>query len=123
MILIHGTNKPWGVGRKVTHGCLRLYPEDIPHLYEMVEVGTPVRMVREPVKVGLQRGRVHVEVHDDPDVRVDLLAEAKRLLASRHLLDRIDPEKLLAVVRERKGIPVDVSADPKGGEPEPITRK
>jgi L,D-transpeptidase ErfK/SrfK len=116
MILIHGTNKPWGVGRKVTHGCLRLYPEDIPHLYAMVEVGTLVKMVREPVKVGLQMGRVNVEAHDDPDVRVDMLAEARRLLASRGLLDRVDAEKLLAAVRERKGIPIDVSADPEGGE-------
>jgi L,D-transpeptidase ErfK/SrfK len=117
MILIHGTNKPWGVGRKVTHGCLRLYPEDIPHLYELVEVGTPVKMVREPVKVGLQRGRVHVEVHDDPDVRIDALAEAKRLLVSRGLLERVDPDRLLAVAKERRGLPVDVSNDPRVNEP------
>jgi L,D-transpeptidase ErfK/SrfK len=115
-ILIHGTNKPWGVGRKVTHGCLRLYPEDIPHLYKLVHVGSPVMIVREPVKVGLQRGRVFVEVHRDPDFRVDALAEAKRLLSKRRLLDRVDGRRLGAAVRERLGIPVDVSNDVGGHE-------
>lgn len=110
-ILVHGTNKPWGVGRKVSHGCLRLYPEDIPHLYKLVDVGTPVRMVREPVKVGWQRGRVYVEAHDDSDIRIDVLAESKRLLTSRKLIDRVDAHKLQSVTRELKGIPVDVSMD------------
>jgi len=110
-ILIHGTDKPFGVGRKASHGCLRLYPEDIPHLYERVAVGTRVTIVREPVKVGLRESRVYVEVHGDDDARVDPLAEARRLLARRGLLDRIDARKLDAAVREQKGIPVDVSAD------------
>jgi L,D-transpeptidase ErfK/SrfK len=115
-ILIHGTNKPWGVGMKVTHGCLRLYPEDIPHLYKLVQVGSPVMIVREPVKVGLQRGRVFVEVHRDPDVRIDALAEAKRLLSKRRLLDRVDSRRLGTAVREHLGIPVDVSTDVGGHE-------
>lgn len=115
-ILIHGTNKPWGVGMKVTHGCLRLYPEDIPHLYKLVQVGSPVMIVREPVKVGLQRGRVFVEVHRDPDVRIDALAEAKRLLSKRRLLDRVDSRRLGTAVREHLGIPVDISTDVGGHE-------
>jgi len=110
-VLIHGTNTPFCVGRKASHGCLRLYPEDIPNLYDRVPLGTRVAIVREPVKVGLRDGRVYVEVHADTDSRIDLLAEANRLLVGRGVLDRIDPRKLKAAVTERKGYPVDVSAE------------
>ena len=110
-ILIHGTDTPFGVGRRASHGCLRLYPEDIPHLYERVPVGTRVAIVREPVKVGLREGRVYVEAHPDDSARVDYAAEARRLLSRRGLLDRVEARKLDAAVRERRGIPVDVSAE------------
>lgn len=110
--LIHGTNKPFGIGRKVTHGCVRLYPEDIPYLYAMVDVGTHVTFVREPVKVGLRRGRVFVEVHQDEEAEIDALAEAKRLLTRRRLLERVDEKKLDDAVREHNGMPVDVTVEP-----------
>ena len=61
--LIHGTNKPAGVGMQVTHGCMRLYPEHIEELYKMVAVDTPVRIVNQPQKVGWSDGRLWVEVH------------------------------------------------------------
>ncbi len=107
-ILIHGTNRPLGVGRRVSHGCIRLYPEDIPILYELVPVGTPVRVVREPVKVGVSEGRVHVEIHRDDEARVNPLQEARRQLDRRGLLGRVDAAKLEAAARERTGTPVDV---------------
>ena len=110
-ILIHGTDTPFGVGRKASHGCLRLYPEDIPHLYERVPVGTKVTIVREPVKVGVRAGRVYVEVHADADAKVDLAAEAKRLLAKRRLADLVDADRLATALRERRGYPVDVTVD------------
>jgi L,D-transpeptidase ErfK/SrfK len=114
-ILIHGTNRPFGVGRKVSHGCLRLYPEDIARLFALVEVGTPVRIVREPVKVGSRGGRVHVEIHEDAASGVDALADALRLLRGRGLLHRVDGRKLADAVHARSGVPVDVTSD----EPEP----
>jgi L,D-transpeptidase ErfK/SrfK len=110
-ILIHGTDKPFGVGRKASHGCLRLYPEDIPLLYEKVAVGTRVTIVREPVKVGVRAGRVYVEVHDDEDAKVDLLAEAKKILAKRKLSDQVDADRLATAAKERRGYPVDVTLD------------
>jgi L,D-transpeptidase ErfK/SrfK len=110
-ILIHGTDKPFGVGRKASHGCLRLYPEDIPVLFERVPVGTQVTIVREPVKVGVRSGRVFVEVHQDDDSKVAPRAEAKRILAKRGLSGSVDPHKLDAAVQELSGVPVDVTAD------------
>jgi L,D-transpeptidase ErfK/SrfK len=50
--LIHGTNRPAGIGMQVTHGCMRLYPEDIETLYGMVPVGTQVTIVNQPYKWG-----------------------------------------------------------------------
>ena len=108
-ILIHGTDKPYGVGRRVSHGCLRLYPEDIPQLYGLVHVGTDVIIVREPVKVALDNGRVYVEVHLDEDFHGDTAALAKRLIANQRLLDRVDLAKLDAAVQHPNGMPVDVS--------------
>jgi len=108
-ILIHGTNKPWGVGRKVSHGCLRLYPEDIPRLFEIVPVGARVNIVREPVKVGVKWGEVYVEVHRDDGAAIDHLEEATRLLVDRGVFGRVDPRKLLQVLKEKSGLPVAVS--------------
>ena len=110
-ILIHGTDTPFGVGRRASHGCLRLYPEDIPVLFERVPVGAEVRIVREPVKVGVRAGRVFVEVHPDEDAKVDLAAEARRLLGKRKLLGSVDAEKLAEALREPRGYPVDVTAE------------
>ncbi len=61
--LIHGTNKPAGVGMDVTHGCIRLYPEDIAELFPLIPVGTRVNLVDQTNKVGWQRGTLYVERH------------------------------------------------------------
>ncbi len=61
--LIHGTNKKFGVGMAVSHGCFRMYNEDISRFVYQVPKGTPVQVVREPVKVGMSRGEVWLEVH------------------------------------------------------------
>ena len=61
--LIHGTNKPYGLGMRVSHGCVRMYPEDIITLYDSVSVGTPVHVVNQPVKTGWRDGVLYVEAH------------------------------------------------------------
>lgn len=61
--LIHGTNRAFGIGMQVTHGCMRLYPEDIERLFERVPVGTSVRIINKPYKVGWHEGVLYVEVH------------------------------------------------------------
>ncbi|MEJ2393541.1 MAG: L,D-transpeptidase family protein [Candidatus Thiodiazotropha sp.] len=61
--LLHGTNKPYGVGMRVSHGCIRLYPENIKQFFKQVKKGTPVRIVNEPYKAGWLKGELFVQVH------------------------------------------------------------
>ncbi len=61
--LIHGTNRPAGVGMQVTHGCIRMYPEDIAELFGLVPVNTKVNLIDQPTKVGWLRGTLYVERH------------------------------------------------------------
>jgi L,D-transpeptidase ErfK/SrfK len=61
--LIHGTNMPAGLGMRVTHGCIRMFPEDIEALYEDVPVGTPVRIVNQPIKLGQNGSGYYLEAH------------------------------------------------------------
>jgi L,D-transpeptidase ErfK/SrfK len=65
--LIHGTNHPFGVGRDVSHGCIRLYPEDIAKLFHEVPVGTTVRVVDQQVKVAWAGDQLMIEVHPSKD--------------------------------------------------------
>jgi L,D-transpeptidase ErfK/SrfK len=107
---IHGSNKEWGVGMQVSHGCLRLYNEDIETLFNIVEVGAPGAFVYEPVKVGHHEGRVLVEVHDDIYGFVPALYNsAVALLEGHGWMAQVDPALLEAVVEARTGVPTDVS--------------
>lgn len=65
--LIHGTNNPSAVGMAITHGCIRMFPEDIDQLFALVPVGTPVYLVNEPVKVAFVDGEVYLEAHPPVD--------------------------------------------------------
>lgn len=107
---IHGTNKPYGIGRRVSHGCLRLYPEDVRDLYAKAEIGTPVRILYKPLKVGVQDGILYVEAHQDYRQAItDPLAEIERqvrFLGWPNALDRAAVERAIA---ESRGIPVPVS--------------
>ena len=61
--LIHGTNRPAGVGMRVTHGCLRMYPEDIEWVFAQVPLETPVEIVNQPFKMGWSGDDLYLEVH------------------------------------------------------------
>ncbi len=67
--LIHGTNNPIAVGLAVTHGCIRMYPEDVAALFPQIPVGTPVRIINEPVKVAWVDGELLVEAHPPVDAQ------------------------------------------------------
>ena len=83
--LIHGTNEPRGVGRHSSRGCIRLYPADIAELYTAVALGTPVRVVHEPVKLGWIAGELYLEVNPDEDQSLELDENGK--------LDKVNPAK------------------------------
>jgi len=61
--MIHGTNNPTAVGMAVTHGCIRMYPEDVAAVFALVPVGTKVRLINEPVKVAWVNGELYIEAH------------------------------------------------------------
>jgi L,D-transpeptidase ErfK/SrfK len=61
--LIHSTNRPAGVGMRVTHGCIRMFPEDIEYLFGLIDVSTPVRIVNMPVKIGWNGNELVMEAH------------------------------------------------------------
>lgn len=67
--LIHGTNNPIAVGLAVTHGCIRMYPDDVAALFPLIPVGTPVRLINEPVKVAWVDGRLLLEAHPPVDAQ------------------------------------------------------
>lgn len=67
--LIHGTNNPLAVGMPVTHGCIRMFPDDVAALFPMIAVGTPVHLVNEPVKVAWVDGELLLEAHPPVDAQ------------------------------------------------------
>jgi L,D-transpeptidase ErfK/SrfK len=65
--LIHGTNNPIAVGLPVTHGCIRMYPDDVAAIFPLVPVGTPVRLINVPIKVAWVDGELLLEAHPPVD--------------------------------------------------------
>ena len=90
--MIHGTNKPAGVGLRSSHGCIRLYPEDIAQLFEMAPIGTQVRVVNQPFVFGWHDGALHIQAFDvlEDDPRDWKKAQAK--LLNKALAERIQQE-------------------------------
>jgi len=85
--LIHGTNNPVAVGMAVTHGCIRMYPEDVAALFPLVPVGTKVRLVNEPVKVAWVTGQLLIEVHPPVDAEGQVVEPDLQVLEP--LLDQV----------------------------------
>jgi L,D-transpeptidase ErfK/SrfK len=112
--LIHGTNQPYGVGMRVSHGCVRLYPENIEFLYTLVDIGEPVTIMNEPYQIGRADGRLYFEAHAplaDDEVPAD-----ERL--SRVLDAQVDPDgqplnvhlrdHIIALAKNPHGVPASI---------------
>jgi L,D-transpeptidase ErfK/SrfK len=118
--LIHGTNKPWGVGLRVSHGCVRLYPEDIARLFPEVPVGTPVRIINEPYLAGWRNGQLYLEAHqplsEDTKRWNGSLKPMEQTVATKAAdsSDKVNWKKAGIIAREARGIPLPVTA----GSPE-----
>jgi L,D-transpeptidase ErfK/SrfK len=115
---IHGTNVPWGAGMTVSHGCVRLYPEDIERLYPDAVIKTPVEFVYQPVKVGTRRNDVYLEEH--PDIyglaRAPLdQAVARIRTVTGNAGGRVDTTAIRSGLESSRGLPVRVSPAPRRG--------
>jgi L,D-transpeptidase ErfK/SrfK len=118
--MLHGTNNPTAVGMAVTHGCIRMYPEDVAALFALVPVGTPVRLVDEPVKVAWVEGQLLLEAHPPVDAEGQSIEPDVQLLSQK--LDQalgsntaaIHWDLARATLASASGIPtlVGLAADP-----------
>ncbi len=112
--LIHGTNNPLAVGMPVTHGCIRMYPEDVAALFPTVPVGTPVRLINVPLKVAFVDGQLWLEVHAPVDAQGQTvepqLKEFERMLdrALGNTTTAIDWDYAIQTLKLANGIPVTV---------------
>ena len=119
--LIHGTNKPYGVGMKVSHGCIRLYPEDIEILFEHVTEGTKVNIINQRIKAGWKNNKLFIEVHVLPDYvrgsinkekikKSDLYPMAYNIVqkAAGLKITLVDWEKVNKAILLSKGIPTEI---------------
>src|SRR5882757_4914330 len=92
---IHGTNNPLAVGMAVTHGCIRMYPEDVANLFRMVSVGTKVWLLNEPVKVTYVGGELLIEAHPPVDDEGQSIEPNLELLSRQ--LERLLGNKIVAI--------------------------
>jgi len=113
--LIHGTNQPYGVGMRVSHGCVRLYPENIEHLYELVEIGESVAIINEPFLMAQLDGEIYMESHapleDDTasaDERLDLLLEQWNAVPETGLSER-DIQRAREIAMLAGGVPLRIA--------------
>jgi len=118
--LIHGTNKPAGVGLRSSHGCIRLFPEDVELLFDLVKPGIKVTVVNQPFVFGWHEGQLHLQAWDVLEDDPRNWASARKKLLSRTLATRIekelkargesmDWEAVSRVSHQPRGVPVAIS--------------
>ena len=118
--LIHGTNKPAGVGLRSSHGCIRLYPEDIEQFFNMVPIGTQVRVVNQPFVFGWRDGELYMQPYDvlEDDTR-DWGRAQKRLLTKSLAVrlqqqvqqhhEQVDWNLVSSLAHSPRGVPVPIT--------------
>lgn len=119
---IHGTNKPYGIGRRASSGCIRMYPEDITEIYDMLPVGTVINAVNQPIKVEWIGDELYLEAH--PDLEQALMMEVQGAVTHKKLSDTdmktiiakagvyehlLNWAKIRTIVRERTGYPIKIA--------------
>ncbi|MBI3440269.1 MAG: L,D-transpeptidase family protein [Proteobacteria bacterium] len=121
--LIHGSNKPWAIGRRVSSGCMRMYPEDIKDIFNMVPVGTPVTVVDQPLLVGWVGDTLYLEANPSKtqgnDIEINgehaikpLTNAIKKVIvdAAGVQADIIDWDTVRTILEERRGYPVAIAS-------------
>lgn len=116
---IHGTNRPFGIGRRVSSGCMRMYPESIVALYDRIPVGTKVTVVNQPIKLAWINDKLYLEAHPDIDQATQMeeygyvQSEKLRDEDMRQILkvagkdqDRLHWVAIRKAIKERNGYPI-----------------
>ncbi len=120
--LIHGTNKPYGVGLRASHGCIRLYPEDVEQLYGMVKVGTQVTVVNQPFVFGWHADQLVLQAYgaqeddkrDWEKSRTKLLSRTLSPQVQQQLTARqetIDWQRVEQIAQDPRGLVLSVSTN------------
>ncbi|MCK5829005.1 MAG: L,D-transpeptidase family protein [Methylococcales bacterium] len=113
--LIHSTNKPYGVGMRVSHGCIRMYPEDIEKLFPEVKVGTKVNIINQAIKVGWSNNKLYLEIHPKLDAKnesyKEKLSEVLNLIVKKNnnKMPIINGKALRQAIKRSDGIPVSIA--------------
>ena len=111
-IMVHGTNVPRSIGSKVSHGCIRLYPQDIEKLFNAIEISAPIIITNQPLKVSEIDDKIYLEVHlkEAPDVVFEDIGVSKLICQKiKNCEEKIDWQKVDDTVIENLGIPVEIT--------------
>jgi L,D-transpeptidase ErfK/SrfK len=118
---IHATNRPWSVGYSVSHGCIRMLPDEIAKLFPQIEMGTPVKIIYRPIKLALTpQGRIYLEAN--PNIyqkRLHAMEYVRELANAYKIQNRIDWDKVPAILKAREGIAQDITQEPLAPSPVP----
>ncbi len=124
--LIHGTNRPFGIGRRVSSGCMRMYPESIKHLYRLIDPGTKVSIIEQPIKAQWIGNKLYIETHHTAKQAIEM--EEKNKFSHEELssieieyikekagqfANQLDWKKIDHIVRKRSGMPINIFTKPK----------
>lgn len=108
--LIHGTNKPYGIGMQVSHGCVQLYPENIETLFEKITIGTPVQIVHQPYLTAWHEGMLYLEANkplqNHKQSKMQLMKQLRQLSSKKHAT--IDWKKVERVLDRADGVPTPI---------------
>ena len=105
-ILIHSTNKPWGIGDYGSHGCIRMYPEDAEVLFHLVKIGNLVKIINEHIKLGLSKGDLYIEVSSANNLDLKTIKEE---IIKKYANYKINHAILEKTLRESKSIPTKIT--------------
>jgi len=110
-IMIHSTTKPWSINSYSSHGCIRLFPENMESFFKQIAVNTPGEIIYKPVKITVgESGRVFLEVHRDVyDRKINLATEARNLILKKQLSDKVNWRKINDIVKRQDGVIEDIT--------------
>lgn len=112
--LIHGTNKPYGIGMQISHGCVQLYPENIEVLFKKATVGMPVRIIHQPYLTAWNQDMLYLEANeplqqwakDKARLKKQLLKQLRQISAKQNAA--IDWKKVDQIIDRSDGIPTPI---------------